>query len=273
MQDNSKWVSERLEALLGLSEAYYRSVGFKRVAFHMRKTLQAVKRDGVAPKDFYPGYVSKIKEDSAELVKRIGIDHRTSEVFASSIKRSVDSLTMQLDSINRAGRVSLYEPNTSKQEDRTAMDEFIAANGLNDPGKAETPYDAVSQARPFGKVVLNHVYNPGMDYIQNQIGVALGLDKIGEFLEELFSVRAVMDDGISDFRDIYCVDKRFSKKSSTVKVGGEDVDMYEVARWPLLMYYKVPILTSMIAVHNVVFLSFVKTAVAEQTKDADKEKK
>ena len=36
------------------------------------------------------------------------------------------------------------------------------------------------------------------------------------------------------------------------------------ARWPLFMYYKVPIITAMLPVHNVIFFSLVQETVDKQ---------
>ena len=45
---------------------------------------------------------------------------------------------------------------------------------------------------------------------------------------------------------------------------GYSVPVVYFARWPLFMYYKVPIITAMLPVHNVIFFSLVQETVDKQ---------
>ncbi|MCQ2078752.1 MAG: hypothetical protein MJZ38_01655 [archaeon] len=265
------WIPDSLRNLLQRSEAHYRSIGFKRTAHHMKASLESATSRGTISEDFYPRYVQLLKDDVKEFMHSWEIGRRLSEHFIDSMIYSIDRIASMLEDLDSRSKTPTFNGSTSHPEDVEAIEEYIDRNGgIYDPLTLTTdPYEALDLMDPFYDLIYNHVYVPGRDYLVSQLDLAVGHEKMMVLAEEILAVSMVLPmDGetVSDFRHAFQVPGYFTDDEASWVVADDCVvPIEEVARWPLFMYYKVPILTAMLPIHNIRFFYLVQDRIEQQS--------
>lgn len=271
MAADFSWVPETLTKLLERSESHYRSVGFKRTAYLMKSTSEDAKNNNVSV-DFYGKYVRLLKDDASEFVGNMGFDAETKGAFVSSLHRSVDAVHVLLDTMDKDGKTPTFNGATSRKEDVEAVNVYLdAAGGIIDPVESTgNPYSALESADPFYETVYNHVYLPGKEFLVAQAGIPLGREHMMEYADAILSVDGLIPDkgeNASDFRYAFQHPGKFTEDmKGWILTDRVTVPVKSIARWPILMYYKVPIVTAMLPVHNVVFFALVNETVRKKSR-------
>lgn len=269
MRNGQDWLPETVINLLTELERYYVSVGFRRTASLMRTSLSGARTDGSLPSDFYGRYVSLLKDDSRDMVSSFGFDEGTKETFIRSVSRSIDMVSDMLAQLDSEGRTPTFSGSAGKADDRHALETYINEYGISDPvSEGLTPYEVLSAADGFYNIVHDHVFVPGRSYLVSQLELAVGRDRTLAIVEELLCAeKTIRENGIavSDFEYAFVHPGTFTKDMACWHIAdGLDVSVGRFARWPLLVYYKTPILTSMLPVHNVIFFTLVQDAVEKR---------
>ncbi len=269
MAADQSWIPETLKTILSKSESHYRSVGFKRTAFLMNQTLLSAEM-GRIPDDFYEKYVLRLRDDARDFMATFGFGPAVTEQFTQSLLKAIDSVHTLLVGLDKEGKTPTFNGATSKKEDVEAMNAFLDEyGGLFDPlAAASDNYTALENMAPFYEVVYNHVFVPGRDFMVSQLELAVGHDKMKDIAEAIFSVNGLMEkDGqkMSDFRYAFQNPGRFDDTEENWILNDHvSVPVESVARWPLFMYYLVPIINAMLPIHNVIFFSLVQSEMEKK---------
>ena len=268
MAGEQSWLPETVKNLLERSEAHYRAVGFKRCAHHMKATLSSAVGEAMIPSDFYPRYVSLLKDDSKEFIMGLGFPERITDPFVRSMHRSIDLVAQVMSELDTASKTPTFSGSTSRKDDADAVNSYLSEHGLFDPvAEAEDPLGALELADPFYEMVHDHVFMPGRNYLIVQLELAAGRERMEQAADEILSVdRAIRERGevYSDFRYAFSHPGDMTDDGKWRVIEGFDVPVDYFARWALFMYYKVPIITAMLPVHNIIFFSLVQDRIAEQ---------
>ena len=269
MAGEQSWLPETVRNILERSESHYRSVNFRRCAHHMKAALEDISSGRPLPADFYPRYVEKLKDDSREFIAGFGFGSPVTEAFTRSMQRSIDLVAQALEEFDRAGKTPTFSGVTSRREDVEAINSYLSAHGgLFDPMEvSEDPLKVLEAVDPFYEAVHDHVLIPGRNYLVVQMELAAGHDRMLQVADEILSVeKAIRDRGevFSDFRYAFENPGDMTDSGEWGIMEGYSVPVPYFARWPLFMYYKVPIITAMLPVHNVIFFSLVQETVARQ---------
>lgn len=269
MANELSWIPETLKILLERSESHYRSINFKRTAHLMKQTYDDAVRGSVSV-EFYAKYVRVLKDDSKDFFKSFGFDEATTDAFIASMNRSIDAVQLMLNTLDKEGKTPTFNGATSKNEDVEAINAYLDENGgLFDPIES-TPdhYSALEAMDPFYEVVYNHVFIPGRDFIVSQVDLAIGHDHMLEYADSILSVDGLIPDcklNVADFRYAFQHPGNFNEdETGWVLTDKVTVPVKAIARWPLFMYYKVPIITAMLPIHNVIFFSLVQETMAKR---------
>ncbi|MBO5600063.1 MAG: hypothetical protein J5897_03360 [Candidatus Methanomethylophilus sp.] len=269
MAEEQSWLPETVRNILERSESHYRSVNFKRCAHHMKAALDAVSAGEPLSADFYDRYVQLLKDDCREFLAGFGFEPKITDLFTKSMLRSIDLVAQALGEFDRTGKTPTFSGATSRREDVEAINAYLSAHGgLFDPMKvSEDPLKVLEAVDPFYEAVHDHVLLPGRNYLIVQMELAAGHDRMLQVADEILSVeKAIRDKGevYSDFRYAFENPGDLTESGEWQIAEGYSVPVSYFARWPLFMYYKVPIITAMVPVHNVIFFSLVQENVAKQ---------
>ena len=269
MTEGQSWLPDTVKNLLKNSEAHYRSIGFRRVASLMSSTLNSASDIGPITPEFYTKYVRCLTDDSAQLVRSFGFPKNVTEYFVNSMARSIDLVQQVLTELDSLGKTPTFNGTTGKKEDAEAIQRFFSENELSDPvQKGSDPADILAAAEPFFDMVYEHVFRPGRDYLISQLDLAAGHDRMLVVSEEILSIeKAVRQHGevFSDFRYVQTHPGDLSDDGSAWKVLDDfDVPVDRFSRWAYFIYYKVPILTAMLPVHNIIFFALVQDTIEKR---------
>lgn len=266
MAAEPSWIPETLKSILSKSESHYRSVGFKRCAHLMGKTLTEAESGSVDP-EFYEKYVHHLKDDAKEFMATFGFGPAVTQQFTDSMLKAIDSVHTLLVGLDKEGKTPTFNGATSKKEDVEALNKFLDEyGGLFDPLAAATDnYTALEHMSPFYEVVYNHVFIPGRDFLISQLELAVGHNKMQDISEAIFSINGLMEKNgvkMSDFRYAFQNPGDFDETEENWILNDHvSIPVESVARWPLFMYYLVPIITAMLPIHNVIFFSLVQSNI------------
>ncbi len=264
MAGEPSWIPETLKTILSKSESHYRSVGFRRCAHLMGQTLASAE-SGSVPADFYEKYVHHLKDDAREFMAGFGFGPAVTQQFTESVIKAIDSVYTLVVGLDKEGKTPTFNGATSKKADVEAMNSFLDEyGGLFDPLAAATDnFTALEHMAPFYEVVYNHVFIPGRDFLISQLELAVGHTKMQDISEAILSVNGLMEkngEKMSDFRYAFQNPGKFDETEENWILNDRvTIPVESVARWPLFMYYLVPIVTAMLPIHNVIFFSLVQT--------------
>ena len=269
MAGEQSWLPETVRNILERSESHYRSVNFKRCAHHMKAALDSVSAGGAVAPDFYPRYVEKLKDDCREFIAGFGFEPSVTESFTRSMLRSIDLVAQALEEFDRTSKTPTFSGATTRREDAEAINAYLSAHGgLFDPMTvSQDPMEVLEAVDPFYEAVHDHVLVPGRNYLIVQMELAAGHERMLQVADEILSVeKAIRDRGevFSDFRYAFANPGDMAENGEWQIMEGYSVPVAYFARWPLFMYYKVPIITAMLPVHNVIFFSLVQETVDKQ---------
>lgn len=268
MTKGRSWLPDTVINLLKNSEVHYRSIGFRRVASLMSTTLRSADEGAVSPA-FYPKYVRCLTDDSAQLVRSFGFPKDVTEYFITSMTRSIGLVEQILSELDSSGRTPTFNGTTGKKEDNEVFRRFFSTSGLSDPVmNGSGSLEILSNAEPFFNLVFEHSFLPGKDYLVSQLDLAVGHDRMLIVSEEILSVeKAIRENGevFSDFRYVQTHPGDLSTDGSAWKVLDDfEVPVERFSRWAYFMYYKIPILTAMLPVHNIIFFSLVQETIEKR---------
>ena len=235
----------------------------------MKAALDAVSAGEPLSADFYDRYVQLLKDDCREFLAGFGFEPKITDLFTKSMLRSIDLVAQALGEFDRTGKTPTFSGATSRREDVEAINAYLSAHGgLFDPMEvSEDPLKVLEAVDPFYEAVHDHVLLPGRNYLIVQMELAAGHDRMLQVADEILSVeKAIRDKGevYSDFRYAFENPGDLTESGEWQIAEGYSVPVSYFARWPLFMYYKVPIITAMVPVHNVIFFSLVQENVAKQ---------
>ena len=113
MAAEPSWIPETLKSILSKSESHYRSVGFKRCAHLMGKTLTEAESGSVDP-EFYEKYVHHLKDDAKEFMATFGFGPAVTQQFTDSMLKAIDSVHTLLVGLDKEGKTPTFNGATSK---------------------------------------------------------------------------------------------------------------------------------------------------------------
>ncbi len=269
MMEDRSWIPDTVKNILKNSETHYRSIGFRRVASLMSSTYRDVSDHNTISPEFYSKYVRLLIDDSSQLVRSFGFPKNVTEYFISSITRSIGLVEHVLSELDEKGKTPTFNGTTGKAEDAKEFQKYFSTTGLTDPMlNSSDPLEILGSAEPFFDLVYEHRFKPGRDYLISQLDLAVGHDRMLIVSEEILSVeKAVRENGevFSDFRYVQTHPGDLSEQGTGWKVLDDFVvPINRFARWGYFMYYKVPILTAMLPVHNIIFFALVQDNIEKR---------
>ncbi len=263
------WIPETVKNILKNSETHYRSIGFRRVASLISSACRDVSDLGTVSPKFYSEYVRLLTDDSSQLVRSFGFPKDITEYFIASLARSIGLIGQILSELDEKGKTPTFNGTTGRTEDAEAFRKYFSAAELTDPMRISSePPEILGSAEPFFGLVYEHRFKPGRDYLVSQLDLAVGHDRMLAVSEEILSVeKTVSRDGgvFSDFGYAQTHPGDLTEQGNGWKIC-EDlvVPVDRFSRWGYFMYHKVPILTAMLPVHNIVFFSLVRNNIAKR---------
>lgn len=270
MTNEKSWLPETVMNLLKNSEAHYRSIGFRRVASHMVSTIRTASEEGTVHPEFYRKYVRCLTDDAVQLIRTFGFTKDVTDYFADSMVRSIRLTEQMLSELDSAGRTPTFNGTTGRKEDAEAFRDFFSASELMDPvASGPEVSDILYSAEPFFGLVYEHSFLPGKEYLVSQLDLAVGHDRMLTVSEEILSVeKAIRENGevYADFSYAQTHPGDLSDDATAWRImDGFDVPIDRFSRWAYFMYYKIPILTAMLPVHNIIFFSLVQDTIEKRS--------